>query len=68
MRNAITDVPGIRVGHYTDRAAATGCTVVLCESGAVGGVDVRGGAPRGPARPTSSRPDATSSSRSTRSS
>ena len=38
-------VPGIRVGHYTDLRAATGCTVVLCESGAVGGVDVRGSAP-----------------------
>jgi L-aminopeptidase/D-esterase-like protein len=45
VRDAITDVPGIRVGHWTDRRAATGCTVVLCEKGAVGGVDVRGGAP-----------------------
>ncbi len=41
----ITDVAGIRVGHWTNRAAATGCSVVLCESGAVGGVDVRGSAP-----------------------
>ena len=38
-------VPGIKVGHYTDAEAATGCTVVLCESGAVGGVDVRGSSP-----------------------
>jgi len=44
-RDAITDVRGIRVGHWTDRRAATGCTVVLCEAGAVGGVDVRGAAP-----------------------
>jgi L-aminopeptidase/D-esterase-like protein len=43
--DAITDVPGIRVGHWTNRRAATGCTVVLCEAGAVGGVDVRGAAP-----------------------
>ncbi len=43
--DAITDVPGIRVGHWTDRRAVTGCTVVLCEKGAVGGVDIRGGAP-----------------------
>lgn len=44
--NAITDVPGIRVGHVTDREALTGCTVVLCPTkGAVGGVDQRGGAP-----------------------
>ena len=44
--DAITDVPGIRVGHWTNRRAATGCTVVLCpRDGALGGVDVRGGAP-----------------------
>ena len=41
----ITDVAGIRVGHWTNRAAATGCSVALCEDGAVGGVDVRGSAP-----------------------
>ncbi len=41
----ITSVPGIKVGHYTDLQNATGCTVVLCEDGAVGGVDVRGSAP-----------------------
>ena len=41
----ITSVPGIRVGHYTDLDNATGCTVILCEGGAVGGVDVRGSAP-----------------------
>ena len=45
MYNAITDVKGIKVGHYTDLEAATGCTVVLCEEGAIGGVDVRGAAP-----------------------
>ncbi len=43
--NAITDVPGIKVGHADDPRALTGCTVVLCEHGAVGGVDQRGGAP-----------------------
>lgn len=43
--NAITDVPGIKVGHATNLEALTGCTVVLCEGGAVGGVDVRGLAP-----------------------
>jgi L-aminopeptidase/D-esterase-like protein len=43
--NAITDVPGIRVGHAENEAAVTGCTVVLCEAGATGGVDQRGGAP-----------------------
>jgi L-aminopeptidase/D-esterase-like protein len=43
--DAITDVPGIKVGHWTNRRAATGCSVVLCEAGAIGGVDVRGAAP-----------------------
>ena len=43
--DAITDVPGIRVGHWTNRRAATGCTVVIFDAGAVGGVDVRGAAP-----------------------
>ena len=44
-RGGITDVAGIRVGHAEDPVGLTGCTVVLCEDGAVGGVDVRGGAP-----------------------
>jgi L-aminopeptidase/D-esterase-like protein len=39
------DLEGIKVGHAQDLDAATGCTVVLCEGGAVAGVDVRGGAP-----------------------
>lgn len=45
MYNAITDVPGIKVGHYTDRVGITGCTVVLCEGGATGGVSIEGAAP-----------------------
>ena len=45
LQNTITDVKGIRVGHADDREALTGCTVVLCEEGAVAGVDQRGGAP-----------------------
>jgi L-aminopeptidase/D-esterase-like protein len=40
--NAITDISGIRVGHASDFKALTGCTVVLCEEGAVGGIDIRG--------------------------
>jgi L-aminopeptidase/D-esterase-like protein len=45
MHDDITDIPGIRVGHYTNLEAATGCTVILCDTPATGGVDVRGGAP-----------------------
>jgi L-aminopeptidase/D-esterase-like protein len=44
-RDDITAVPGLRAGHWTDRAALTGCTVVLTEAGAAAGVDVRGAAP-----------------------
>ncbi len=40
----LTDIPGIRVGHASDLDAITGCTVILCEGGAVAGVDVRGSA------------------------
>jgi L-aminopeptidase/D-esterase-like protein len=43
--NALTDVDGISVGHYTDREAASGVTVILCPKGATAGVDVRGAAP-----------------------
>jgi len=41
----ITDVEGIKVGHASSEEAMTGCTVVICEEGATGGVDVRGSAP-----------------------
>ncbi|MBV9328429.1 MAG: P1 family peptidase [Chloroflexi bacterium] len=42
---SIASVPGIRIGHWTDLQAATGCTVVLCERAVSVGVDVRGAAP-----------------------
>jgi L-aminopeptidase/D-esterase-like protein len=45
LKDTITDVTGIKVGHAQDMEAATGCTVVLCQQGAVTGVDCRGGAP-----------------------
>lgn len=40
-----TNIEGIKVGHAQNFDAATGCTVVICEEGAVAGVDVRGGSP-----------------------
>jgi L-aminopeptidase/D-esterase-like protein len=40
----LTDIPGIRVGHISDYDAITGCTAILCEQGAAGGVDIRGSA------------------------
>ncbi len=42
---SITDVPGIRVGHWTDERGRTGCTVVLCERGGIAGYAVRGASP-----------------------
>ncbi len=45
LTHAITDVPGIEVGHADDPQALTGCTVILCMGGATGGVDQRGGSP-----------------------
>jgi L-aminopeptidase/D-esterase-like protein len=45
LKNTITDVRGVEVGHAQDEDALTGCTVILCRKGAVAGVDVRGGAP-----------------------
>lgn len=45
MSPSITDVPGVLAGHAQDDAALTGCTVILTPEGAIGAVDVRGGAP-----------------------
>ncbi len=41
----LTDIEGIRVGHFTSTERPTGCTVILTEAGATAGVDVRGSAP-----------------------
>ncbi len=43
--DTITAISGLKVGHATNEKARTGCTVILCEFGAVAGVDVRGSAP-----------------------
>ncbi len=40
----LTAIAGIRVGHASNFDALTGCTAILCEAGAIGGVDVRGSA------------------------
>lgn len=44
-RGGITDVQGVKAGHFTDSRRPTGCTVLLFEKGATAGVDVRGSAP-----------------------
>ena len=45
MNNSITDIKGILVGQSENEKALSGCTVVICENGAVGGISQRGGAP-----------------------
>jgi L-aminopeptidase/D-esterase-like protein len=45
MSGSITDVPGIEVGHAQHPSGLTGCSVIICRTGAVPGVDARGGAP-----------------------
>ena len=42
---SLTDVPGIRVGHFTDTRRPTGCTAILFEAAAAAGVDYDGSAP-----------------------
>src|SRR5437763_6623097 len=44
VMKGLTDIPGIRVGHASDLDALTGCTAILCDGGAVAGVDIRGSA------------------------
>ena len=47
-KNAITDVPGIEVGHYTatnGTGGMTGTTAIIARGGATAGVTQRGGAP-----------------------
>lgn len=44
-KRVVMELEGLRVGHFTNGVAYTGCTVVLCENGVVCGVDIRGGAP-----------------------
>ena len=45
MNSTITAVPGLIAGHFTNLVDGTGCTVVIAQDGAIGGVDVRGGSP-----------------------
>ncbi len=42
---SVPDIEGVSVGHAQNLSDATGCTVILCPRGAMGAVDVRGGAP-----------------------
>lgn len=45
MRNLLTDVPGVRVGHAEDRRLGSGVTAVVFDHPVVGSIDIRGGGP-----------------------
>jgi L-aminopeptidase/D-esterase-like protein len=45
LRNLITDVDGLLVGHATDDAVGSGVTALLCPTAWRAGVDIRGGGP-----------------------
>src|ERR1700742_1927256 len=45
MKNLLTDIAGVRVGHADDAALASGATAVIFERPAVAALDVRGGGP-----------------------
>lgn len=45
MRNLITDVPGLKVGHAQNLRLGSGATAIVFDQPAVGSIDLRGGAP-----------------------
>jgi L-aminopeptidase/D-esterase-like protein len=45
MKNLLTDIAGVRVGHADDRALASGVTAVIFDTPAVAAIDIRGGGP-----------------------
>src|SRR5215204_2893700 len=45
LRNLITAVAGVRVGHADDHRLASGVTAIVFDTPAVAAIDVRGGAP-----------------------
>jgi len=45
VKNLLTDIAGVRVGHADDAALGSGVTAVIFDSPAVAAIDVRGGGP-----------------------
>ena len=45
MKNLLTDIAGVRVGHADDAALASGVTAVIFDAPVVAAIDVRGGGP-----------------------
>ena len=45
MKNLLTDISGVRVGHANDKTVASGVTAVIFDTPVVAAMDVRGGGP-----------------------
>jgi L-aminopeptidase/D-esterase-like protein len=45
LKNLLTDIAGVRVGHAVDAKIATGATAIVFDAPAVAAIDVRGGGP-----------------------
>ncbi len=45
QHSSLTDVPGVKAGHFTDSRRPTGCTALIFDEGATAGVDYDGSAP-----------------------
>ena len=45
MRNLITDVPGIKIGHAEEARLGSGATAIVFDEPAVASIDIRGGGP-----------------------
>jgi len=45
LKNLLTDIPGVRVGHADDAGLASGVTAIVFDKPAVAAIDIRGGGP-----------------------
>src|SRR3978361_620907 len=45
LKNLLTDITGVRVGHADDAALASGVTAIVFDAPVVAAIDVRGGGP-----------------------
>jgi L-aminopeptidase/D-esterase-like protein len=58
LKNLLTDIAGVRVGHADDARLASGVTAILFDKPAVAAIDVRGGGP-GTREAAALRPEST---------
>src|SRR5579859_1848306 len=58
LKNLLTDIAGVKVGHADDARLGSGVTAILFDKGAVAAIDVRGGGP-GTREEAALRPEST---------